>query len=186
MLFFDTETTDLPNYKSPAGPHQPHVVQLAAVLVEGSSERSLVTLVRPEGWTIHPKAQDTHGITLERAQAEGVPIAQAVEQFDELLAAADLAVAHNVRFDRLLMDSEYSRLDRRADWPATFCTMVAATDIVRLPGNYGKYKWPSLEEAFRHFYHRAPAGAHDALADVRTCMAIFEELVRRGAAPPGK
>jgi DNA polymerase-3 subunit epsilon len=183
IIFFDTETTDLPDYKSPAGPHQPHVVQLAAVLVDGSSERSLVTLVQPDGWVIDPAAQATHGITLTRAQAEGVPIAQAIAQFDELLAQADLAVAHNVRFDRLLMDSEYLRLGRRADWPATFCTMQACTDIVRLPGYRGAYKWPRLEEAFRHFFHRPPAGAHDALADVRTCMAVFEELTRRGVAP---
>jgi DNA polymerase-3 subunit epsilon len=183
ILFFDTETTNLPNYKSPAGPRQPHVVQLAAVLVEGSSERSLVTLVQPAGWTISPGAQAAHGITLARAQAEGVPITQAVTQFDELLSQADLAVAHNIRFDRLLMDSEYLRLGRRADWPETFCTMVTCTDIVRLPGFRGEYKWPTLEEAFRHFFHRPPAGAHDAMADVRTCMAIFEELVARGAAP---
>jgi DNA polymerase-3 subunit epsilon len=182
-IFFDTETTDLPDYKSPAGPHQPHVVQLAAVLVDGAAERSVVTLVQPEGWTIHPGAQATHGITLAWAQAEGVPIAQAIEQFDELLSQADLAVAHNVRFDRLLMDSEYLRLGRQVAWPETFCTMQASTNIVRLPGNYGKYKWPTLEEAFRHFYRRPPAGAHDALADVRTCMAIFAELVGRGVAP---
>jgi DNA polymerase-3 subunit epsilon len=159
------------------------VVQLAAVLVDGACERAMVTLVRPEGWTIQPGAQAAHGITLARAQAEGVPIAQAIGQFDELLAQADLAVAHNVRFDRLLMDSEYLRLGRRAGWPATFCTMVAATNIVRLPGNYGKYKWPTLEEAFRHFFHRSPVGAHDALADVRTCMAIFGQLAGLGVAP---
>jgi DNA polymerase-3 subunit epsilon len=183
IIFFDTETTDLPDYKSPAGPHQPHVVQLAAVLVDGSAERSVVTLVQPDGWMIDPGAQAVHGITPARAQAQGVPIAQAVAQFDELLTKADLAVAHNVRFDRLLMDSEYLRLGRRADWPATFCTMQACTDIVRLPGYRGNYKWPKLDEAFRHFFHRPPAGAHDALADVRACMAIFEELVRRGVAP---
>jgi len=182
-IFFDTETTDLPDYKSPAGPRQPHVVQLAAVLVDGASERGMVTLVQPEGWTIHPGAQAAHGITLARAQAEGVPIAQAIAQFDELLAQADLAVAHNVRFDRLLMDSEYLRLGRQAGWPATFCTMVGSTNIVRMPGNYGKYKWPTLEEAFRHFFHRPPAGAHDALADVRACMAVFAELARLGVTP---
>jgi DNA polymerase III epsilon subunit-like protein len=96
-----------------------------------------------------------------------------------------LAVAHNVRFDRLLMDSEYLRLGRQADWPATFCTMLACTDIVRAPGPRG-YKWPSLEEAYHHFFGRPPAGAHDALADLNACRAIFRELVRRGMVPKGQ
>jgi DNA polymerase III epsilon subunit-like protein len=184
VLFFDTETTNLPDYKSPAGRRQPHVAQLAAVLVDGASERAMATLILPDGWKIHPKAQAIHGIALARAQAEGVPIVQAVEAFDELLAGADLAVAHNVKFDRLLMDSEYLRLGRKARWPGTFCTMLTSTDIVRAPGGYGgRYKWPTLAEAHQHFFRRPPAGAHDAMADVRACMAIFGELARLGIAP---
>ena len=182
ILFFDTETTDLPDYNSPPGPHQPHVVQLAAVLVDGSAEQSLATLIRPDGWTIHKGAYQVHGISMDRARAEGVPLADAIAAFQELLCRADLAVAHNVRFDRLLIDSEYLRLGRRADWPRTFCTMVASTDVVRIPGLRGRYKWPTLEEAHRHFLGRPHTCAHEALADVRACRSIFEELARRGLA----
>lgn len=181
VLFFDTETTDLPDYKSPPGPHQPHVVQLAAVLLADGEERSLATLIQPAGWKIHPKAEETHGITLQRAAAEGRPIADVVAEFDQMLSQATLVVAHNVKFDRLLMDSEYARLRRRCAWPATFCTMVTCTDILRLPGFRG-YKWPRLEEAYRFFFHRLPAAAHDALADVRACQEIYVELTRRGLA----
>ena len=183
ILFFDTETTDLADYKSPPGPHQPHVVQLAAVLVDGEDERSVVTLIQPDEWKINPEAQAVHGITMARARAEGVPIADAMAAFDELLAQADLGVAHNVKFDRLLMDSEYLRLGRKARWPGTVCTMLTSTDIVRVRGHWGGYKWPTLEEAHVHFFGQPPAGAHDAMADVRACMAIFKELVRRGHVP---
>lgn len=183
ILFFDTETSDLPDYKSPPGPHQPHVLQLAAVLAEGASgngpERVLATLVKPEGWTIDPGAQEKHGISAERAAAEGIAIAQALEQFDELLKKADLVVAHNIKFDRLLMDSEYLRLTRRPAWPRAFCTMETCTNILRLPGRYG-FKWPRLDEAYRYFFNAENPGAHDALSDVRACQAIFQELHRRG------
>ncbi len=182
-LFFDTETTNLPNYKSPPGPHQPHVVQMAAVLVDGEQETSLVTLIQPDGWSIHPDAQAVHGITQVRAKAEGMPIADAVARFDEMLAQAHLVVAHNVKFDRLLMESEYMRLGRPARWPRTFCTMLTCTDIVRLPARWGGFKWPTLEETYRHFFNRPLAGAHDALADVRACQAIFQQLAQLGAAP---
>jgi len=183
ILFFDTETTDLPDYKAPPGAHQPHVVQLAAVLVDGENEQSLVTLIQPDGWRIHPEAQATHGITVARAQAEGIPIAEAIAAFDGLLSRADLAVAHNVKFDRLLMNSEYLRLGRKVRWPRTFCTMLSCTDIVRVRGHWGGYKWPTLEEAHRHFFGQPPADAHDAMGDVRACMAVFQELANRGIAP---
>jgi len=142
-------------------------------------------LIRPEGWKIHPDVRRVHGISMERARAEGVPIVQAVASFDELLAKAELAVAHNVKFDRLLLDSEYVRLGRRPRWPKTFCTMLACTDVVRLPGYRGRYKWPTLEEAYCHFFRRPLASAHDAQADVRACMAIYQELSRRGLAMQG-
>ncbi len=180
ILFFDTETTGLPDNDSPPGRGQPHIVQLAAVLVDGRAERTVATLIQPEGWTIHPDARRVHGISVERARAEGIPIAQAIASFDELLAEADLAVAHNVKFDRLLLDSEYARLARRPRWPRTFCTMLACTDVLCLPGYRGGYKWPKLEEAYYHFFRRPLACAHDALADVRACIAIYQELSRRG------
>lgn len=184
ILFFDTETSDLPDYDSGPGRHQPHVVQLAAILLEGKDEQTLVTLIQPEGWGIHPEAQAKHGISVAKAKAHGIPIVQAVDKFDGMLRQASLVVAHNIRFDRLLMDSEYIRLRRRATWPRTFCTMVTCTDILRLPGRYG-YKWPRLDETYRHFFGKPLLGTHDAMADVSACRAIFEELVARGLAPEG-
>ena len=199
ILFFDTETSGLPDRDSGPGPHQPHVVQLAAVLADGKDERTLATLIRPAGWEIHPAAQAVHGISIQRASQEGVPIAEAVAAFDELLGQAQLAVAHNVEFDRLLLDSEYVRLGRPGGlqtathrglgpprWPPTFCTMRACTELLRLPGGRdGHWKWPRLEQAYFGLFGHPLAGAHDALADTRACRAIFEELVRRGLGPRG-
>jgi DNA polymerase-3 subunit epsilon len=182
ILFFDTETSDLPDYRSAPGAHQPHVVQLAAILADGEKQETLTTLIQPQVWSIHPKAQATHGISAEQALAQGIPVAQAVEQFDALLRRANLAVAHNIRFDRLLMDSEYLRLGREAAWPNTFCTMVTCTDILKIP-NFKGYKRPTLDEAYRHFFKRSPAKAHDALADVQACKDIFHKLSDIGFAP---
>ena len=181
-LFFDTETSDLPDYRSAPGAHQPHVVQLAAILVDGDKQETLTTMIQPQGWSIHPKAQATHGISVEQALAEGVPVAQAIERFDALLRRAGLAVAHNIRFDRLLLDSEYLRLGRKAAWPDTFCTMAASTDIVKIP-NFKGYKWPTLAEAYHHFLKRPLPRAHDALADVQACKDIFQKLSALGIAP---
>nr|WP_299241463.1 hypothetical protein [uncultured Halomonas sp.] len=41
ILFFDTETTGLPDWKVPSdSEHQPHLVQLAAVLADDDARQS--------------------------------------------------------------------------------------------------------------------------------------------------
>ena len=48
----------------------------------------------------------------------------------------------------------------------TYCTMNEMTDVCKLPGKFaGKYKWPKLQEAYRHAFGKDFDGAHDALAD---------------------
>ncbi|MFB3892370.1 MAG: exonuclease domain-containing protein [Phycisphaerae bacterium] len=188
ILFFDTETSDMIDRRRGPGPHQPHIVQLAALLVDAHEESSLCTLVRPDGWTVAPGAQKVHGISTKRAAAEGVPLADAIAAFHDLARRAEMLVAHNIDFDRLVVLSEYVRLGRISPGMSgppnpfagkrEFCTMRASTDLVRLPGPYG-FKWPSLQEAYRHFTGRDLDKAHDALADVRACRAIYEAIVGR-------
>jgi DNA polymerase-3 subunit epsilon len=151
------------------------------MLVDGADEASMCTLVRPEGWSVAPGAQRVHGISTNRAAAEGAPLADAISAFHDLAERAELLVAHNIDFDRLVVLSEYVRLGRPHPFAGKreFCTMKVATDIVRLPGPYG-FKWPSLQEAYRHFTGRDLDGAHDALADVRACRAVYEAIVARG------
>ncbi len=180
ILFFDTETSDMIDRRRGPGPGQPHVVQLAALLVEEGTETPLCTLIRPEGWTVSPGAERVHGISTRQALAGGVPIRQAIEQFHELASRAEVLVAHNIEFDRLMVLSEYARLNLAHPFRGKreFCTMKAATDIMRLPGPYG-YKWPTLQEAYRFFTGKDLKSAHNALADVRACRAVYEALTKR-------
>jgi len=113
ILFFDTEMSDMVRRDQAPGPRQPHIVQLAALFVEHDSERSMCTLVRPEGWTISPGAERVHGISTEQAAANGVPIREAVGAFHDLAVRADTFVAHNIEFDLVMMLSEYARLGSR-------------------------------------------------------------------------
>ncbi|KKM67592.1 hypothetical protein LCGC14_1469620 [marine sediment metagenome] len=180
-LFFDTETSDKTRRGEGPGPRQPHIVQLAAVLVDEGTEGSMCALVRPDGWRVSPGAERVHGISTEQATAEGVPIREAIGLFHEMASRADTLVAHNIEFDRLVVLSEYKRLGMEHPFKGKreFCTMKAATDIVRLPGRYG-YKWPTLQEAYRHFTGGEFDGAHDALADVRACRVIYEAIREPG------
>jgi DNA polymerase-3 subunit epsilon len=76
ILGLDTETTGLPDFRAPSdADHQPHLVQLAMVLLDDDlTERASVSMiVRPEGWTSGPEALAAHGITEEIATRCGVP-----------------------------------------------------------------------------------------------------------------
>ena len=78
-LFFDTETTGIPqDYKAPCTDtdNWPRLVQLGWILTDsrGNELRRGNRIVRPEGFEIPAAASDVHGITTERALAEGEPL----------------------------------------------------------------------------------------------------------------
>jgi DNA polymerase-3 subunit epsilon len=92
---------------------------------------------------------------------------------------ASVLVAHNMEFDEKILGAEFLR----AGYPNIVelkerkCTMQAATDYCRLPGQYG-YKWPSLQELHLKLFRQPFKGAHDALVDIRACWRCYVELKR--------
>lgn len=179
-LFFDTETTGKADFKaSHEAKHQPHIVQLGAVLTEddGTERASIDLIIKPDGWTIPEEAAAIHGITTEIAERCGVPLLHAASVFSRLLAQADTLVAHNIEFDVKMMRASFFRLGKpfSDDGKTFYCTMKAATDICRLPGLYG-YKWPTLQEAHVHFLKEEFKGAHSAIVDVLACKRIYFAL----------
>lgn len=61
LLVFDTETTGLPDWKKPSGSdEQPHIVQLAAHLVDDDDRKIIHTIdhvVKPNGWEIRRRSR---------------------------------------------------------------------------------------------------------------------------------
>lgn len=182
-LFFDTETTGIARFNlPPEHPTQPHIVQLGAILADDNRRvvAEMNLLVKPEGWTIPPEAAAVHGISTELAAASGLRVQTVVKLFMQLVLRADLIVAHNLDFDRMLVMAELARMAEATDLDlmrnrSGFCTMRAATPIMRIPGRAG-YKWPNLREAYAHFVGGQFEGAHDAMADVRACRSVYYGL----------
>lgn len=186
ILYFDTETTGKADMRAPLdAPHQPHIVQLAALLCEndGKEVQSVNLIVKPVGYVIPDEAAAIHGITQDLASRVGVSMKSALSTFEWFCKAADLFVAHNIDFDNFVCSSEFLRTfddDISINHDALFCTMRATTELCNLPGPYGP-KWPKLIEAYRHIFKKDFDGQHDALADVRACRDIHQWLVRRDA-----
>ena len=186
LLFFDTETSGLPgNHRAPLNDlaNWPRLVQIAWLLtdVQGGRQQAVEAIIRPDGFTIPVDAARVHGITTERAMAEGQPLHQVLQQFLETLQQADTLVAHNIAFDEKVLGAELLRCGLPNPLPdyKRHCTMEASTALCQLPGPCG-YKWPRLEELHRHLFGRGVDSAHNALADMEATARCFFELQRRG------
>jgi len=185
ILFFDTETTGKADFRSePDAPHQPRLVQFAALLCNerGETVSSVDLIVRPEGFTIPDSASSIHGITTEIATKNGVDCSVARSIYRRWWEASSVVVAHNIQFDLLIMDGElFRKAGGRKPWGEvrdTFCTMEAMTPICNIPGPYGP-KWPKLQEAHKHAFGKEFDGAHDALADARACKDLYFWILSR-------
>jgi DNA polymerase-3 subunit epsilon len=197
ILFYDTETTGFPVKKAPsADPRQPHLVQLALVTYDdaGQETDAQCVIIKPDGWEIPAEVIALHGISLERALAEGIPEAEAVALFVTTTDSARLRVAHNEAFDSKIMRiallragttrEEIEAMEARPK----FCTCEAAKPIVNLPPtrrmlDYGFNgpKPPKLAECMKHFFGEEFPGAHDALVDTRACARIYWRLQEKEA-----
>jgi DNA polymerase-3 subunit epsilon len=138
-------------------------------------------MVRPRGWTIPLAASAIHLIDDAKAERLGVERVSAIQVFGEMLDSADLLIAHNIKFDQSVMETNFHReLITYPQNKNTFCTMLAATPIVAIPGARGGYKWPRLNECIKHFFDEDLEGAHDALVDVIACRRVYHKLVELG------
>ena len=188
LLVFDTETTGKWDFRGTIGErHQPRLVQLAAILVQNTGNISINYIIKPNGFTIPDEVAKIHGITNERAMEEGVPIEAVLKHFNLLAFQADedkdgWLIAHNFNFDfNILMNEHYLRREDSSylGLLKPYCTMRAATKHCRLPNpnpRFSAYKWPTLQEAYRHFYGKDFKGAHDALNDVNACLAVYHAI----------
>lgn len=180
-LFLDTETTGMVLFREARDhPQQPRIVQLGAILC--NEQRRVVAemnfLVKPEGWVIPEEASRIHGITTEMCEAHGLKLGTVLKLFMQLVRRSKRVVAHNFPFDQSMVHIELLRLKYDEELAAflvheSACTMALSTPILKLPGRYGDYKWPNLQEAHQHFIGRPFEGAHDAMADVRACRDVY-------------
>lgn len=187
-LFYDTETTGLPDFKAPSeSAHQPHIVQLAALLVDMDTRetiQSMDVIIRPDGWTIPEEVAAVHGITTQHALDVGIPESLAVSMFMELWAGRT-RVAHNQQFDARILRIALMRYrsEEAADiWKSgsAECTAILATPICQIPptakmvkAGFNKFKTPNLGEAYRHFTGKGLVNAHSAMADVMACRDVY-------------
>jgi len=96
------------------------------------------------------------------------------DEIDRIIHAHDGATAFNKAFDFNFL--RWRDLTVRNEIE---CPMLLATNVCRLPGFYGKYKWPKVEEAWKHFFPNEPyteahRGLDDAMHEARIVHALWK------------
>nr|WKN38841.1 DNA polymerase III subunit alpha [Tunicatimonas sp. TK19036] len=191
-LIFDTETTGLPrDYNAPISDldNWPRVVQLSWQLhnADGSLRSAQDYIIKPEGFTIPFNSEKVHGISTERALAEGHALAEVLSKFNEDLQYTQQAIGHNVDFDINVSAAEFLRAG--IETPLLDIEKVdtkdESTDFCKIPGGRGgKYKWPTLSELHEKLFGVPFDGAHNSAFDVDATARCFFGLLKEQVIQP--
>lgn len=128
LLFFDTETTGLPDkYASNDFEKWPRIVQLAWSLYDNDGNRESLNsfIIYPTDFVIPQAAVAKHGITTERAKIEGVSLYKVLPRFNADVEKVMTIIAHNTEFDLPIVNTEFKRckLETNLHKKQKFCTM---------------------------------------------------------------
>ena len=193
ILFFDTETSGfIKKALTPDHPDQAWCVQVGAILANKDGDiAKMNTIIKANGRDMNYHAAKIHGISAERADAEGVEELDAAEEFGLMLQQADLMVCHNLAFDikfvRHLMERNIDEMSDEArsafylDMPG-YCTMQdkAVVKYCGLLNKANRPKWPKLVELHEILFEEGFADAHDAFADITATKRCFFALIDLG------
>jgi len=192
FLVFDTETTGLPKRENaPINEvdNWPRVVQIAWQLHDenGDLMGHHNVMIRPDGFEIPYSAEKVHGISTEKARAEGLPIDEVLSMFNDSLQQTRILVGHNIRFDINALGAEFIRSGMETTFleKKQVCTMRSSTDHLKITGGRGgKFKPPKLMELYEYLFEGQFQEAHNAAADVEATARSFLELLRRKIITP--
>ena len=180
LLGFDTETTGV-------NPSRDRLVTAALVRrterpVFGDRQQSVTTWLADPGVEIPEAASAVHGVTTERARAEGRPVAEVLAEVSDQLVTAMAAgtpvVAFNASYDLTLMEAELtrhglptmrSRLGRQLGPIADPLVLDRAVDRYRK----GKRRLSDLCEVYGVQVDEA---LHTAEVDVAATLDVLEAL----------
>lgn len=187
-LIYDTETTGLPKkYNAPLTDFDnwPRLVQIAWQLHDDNGHliEAQNIIVKPEGFTIPFNAIKIHGISNERAQEEGKPLAEVLAVFNKVLEKTQYVIGHNIEFDVNIVGSEFLReeIESTLTELATIDTKNESTQYCALPGGRGgQFKYPTLSELHQKLFGNKFEEAHNAAADVEATARSFFKLVDLG------
>ncbi|MGQ1890657.1 3'-5' exonuclease [Thermophagus sp. OGC60D27] len=157
-FIFDVETSGLPRFRQAKASNTrawPRAVQVSWILLD--AELAIIKqeshIIKPHKFKIPEEAAKVHGITHEKAMAEGKSVNEVFPIFIEDLDKCSTVVCHNAVFDVSVMESEFKRHAYGQSIvyiKKIHCTMIEGTKYCKIPSDFGRgYKYPKLEELYQ-------------------------------------
>jgi DNA polymerase-3 subunit alpha len=199
VIVFDVETSGL----LPKNSYQqfPHILQLSYIVydtVTRTAEKKYNAYIKvADDVVITDEITELTGITREKCDEDGIPILEALYAMYLDYIVCDCVIAHNLKFDAIMIGVELERHDAPAELrnlmnhdyetktnKTRYCTMMNSielcgirVDAVNKKGEPFTYnKWPKLSELHHHFFGFVPDGLHDSLVDVEVCLKCYLKL----------
>ena len=180
-LVFDTETTGLPkgpgrNYKDLDAFASCRLVSIAFVMYGDNHEEisHWYELVKPEGFEIPAEAQAIHGISTEKALAEGKPFSEVYQLIYKLLNEGPTLVAYNLEFDIGVLKSEVFRRDLNM-FPERYTGVCA----YKMAKQFNGGRHIRLGQIYKQITGTELDGWHGALVDARAAGTVYSAILTK-------
>lgn len=174
VLIFDTETSGLISNRSLRLNQQPSVIDFYGAVVDlatGEIGGEFETLLRPPS-AISEDITRITGLRNEDLETAS-PFSAHAETIKRLVEGSEAIIAHNLSFDREMLDIEFERLGQTLQWPAiNICTVEATVHLTGLRLTLSALHYLLFGTSF--------SGAHRARHDVAALIRCAIELHKRG------
>ncbi len=126
---FDTETTGLTVHPLARLDQQPRIIEFAGIITDGVEILAELEFICNPGIAIEAIITEITGLT-NKDLDDKPPFSNFVDDVGKFFAAADVAVAHNLSFDKALLEYDMIRAGLPFDklgFPAIHCCTVEQT-----------------------------------------------------------
>lgn len=176
-FLFDTETTGLISNRKLKLKQQPHVIEFYgcfADLKKGKVISEYNTFIKPpDPSLVTPEITRITGITYDEHLKDAPAFSEVVGDIFGRVQKAPILIAHNLSFDKEMLDIEAERLEKKIKWPKKLlCTVEQTINIKGFRLN--------LSGLHEHLFGEPFAGAHRAKIDTAALMRCCVKLVKMG------
>lgn len=177
FTIFDTETTGLTLHPEAPLEQQPKIIEVGLLTIDENGDiiSEFNELINPEQ-ELEKIITEITGIT-DSMLRPCKPMLDWIAPILQIIQTSDVVCAHNLSFDKQLLDMDAARCGREIRWPRLFCTVEAYQEL------WG-YR-PNLKKLYQEIIGHPLAQTHRAIEDCEALAEIIlkEELHHAASAP---
>jgi DNA polymerase-3 subunit epsilon len=173
ITVFDTETTGIPSTRLLDLDKQPEIIEFMAIKYDLNNDKILKEyefLINPNR-PISSEIVDITGITNQMVE-NAKKFSFYIDDVRDALENTEIVIAHNLSFDKEILEIELERIKQTITWPRLLCTIEQSMMIKGYRLN--------LTDLHRELTGELFAGAHRARNDVEALLRCVKVLNIRG------